>query len=85
MHAKEEASLTLCSALQVNRMSNPGKFPEAEPHPESSHRTPREIADDEAGAIGDGTKAQPKNLRVDQGPVRKISEPSEKNPDEKKP
>jgi hypothetical protein len=85
MHAKEEEFSPHCSALQENLMSNPGKFPEAQPHPESSHRTPREIAEDEAGAIGDGRKAQPKNLRVDQGPVRKISEPSEKNSDEKEP
>jgi hypothetical protein len=66
-------------------MSNPDESPEAQPRPDSSHRTPRDIAEDEAGPIGDGTKAQPKNLRVDQGPVRKIGEPSEKNPGRKKP
>jgi hypothetical protein len=69
--------------LQENLMSNPNKFPEGQPHPESSHRTPRDIAEDEAGPIGDGRKAQPKNVPADQGPVRKISEPPEKKTNEK--
>ena len=34
-------------------MSDPTERHKAEPHPISSHRTPEEIAEDEAGPIGD--------------------------------
>lgn len=33
-------------------MSDPGEATQADPHPISQHRTPREIALDEAGPIG---------------------------------
>jgi hypothetical protein len=33
-------------------MSDPGEATQANPHPISQHRTPREIAADEAGPIG---------------------------------
>ena len=33
-------------------MSDPGQATQANPHPVSQHRTPREIAADEAGPIG---------------------------------
>jgi hypothetical protein len=33
-------------------MSDPSEATQANPHPVSGHRTPREIAKDEAGAIG---------------------------------
>jgi hypothetical protein len=33
-------------------MSNPTETTQADPHPVSGHRTPREIAEDEAGPIG---------------------------------
>ena len=33
-------------------MSDPSEATQADPHPVSGHRTPREIAKDEAGAIG---------------------------------
>ena len=33
-------------------MSDPGGLTQANPHPVSQHRTPREIAEDEAGPIG---------------------------------
>lgn len=64
-------------------MSDPRELHEGEPKPASAHRTPREIAEDEAGPIGDGSKGHTKNLRADQGPVRKVSEPSEKKSPEK--
>ncbi len=59
-------------------MSNPSKLPEPQPRPESSHRTPREIAEDEAGPIGDGSKGHHKKLQADQGPIRKVNEPHKK-------
>ena len=49
-------------------MSDPTEPNQAEPHPASSHRTPREIAKDEAGPIG-GTPNHPTQvflLRMDQ-------------------
>lgn len=33
-------------------MSDPAEATQADPHPVSGHRTPREIAEDEAGPIG---------------------------------
>ena len=33
-------------------MSDPGELTQANPHPVSQHRSPREIAADEAGPIG---------------------------------
>lgn len=33
-------------------MSDPSEATQANPHPVSGHRTPREIAEDEAGPIG---------------------------------
>jgi len=33
-------------------MSDPGAATQVNPHPVSGHRTPREIAEDEAGPIG---------------------------------
>lgn len=41
-----------------------------EPHPASGHRTPREIAKDEAGPIGGTPDQAPKHLRAENGPVR---------------
>jgi hypothetical protein len=61
-------------------MSDPRELHEGEPRPASAHRTPREIAEDEAGPIG-----RHKNIRADQGPVRKLDEPPKKKPPERKP
>lgn len=58
-------------------MSDPTEPNQAEPHPASSHRTPREIAKDEAGPIG-GTPNPHKNLRAENGPVR----PLDKSPEQ---
>jgi hypothetical protein len=58
-------------------MRDPSELYQDDPHPVSGHRTPREIAEDEAGAIG-GTRNDPhKNLRADNGPVR----PLDKSPE----
>jgi hypothetical protein len=54
-------------------MSDTSERHRAEPHPASAHRTPEEIAEDEAGPIGNHSR--PRNrLQADQGPVRKLSE-----------
>ena len=52
-------------------MSDPTERYKAEPHPISSHRTPEEIAEDEAGPIGNpkGRHAKP---AADQGPVHRL-------------
>jgi uncharacterized protein YjbJ (UPF0337 family) len=39
-------------AEEAKGMSDPGGATQADPHPVSGHRTPREIAKDETGAIG---------------------------------
>ena len=60
-------------------MSDPRELHKAEPHPVSGHRTPREIAEDEAGPIGDSSKSAHKKVASDQGPVRKLdTSPKEK-------
>ena len=44
-------------------MSDPSEATQADPHPVSGHRTPREIAKDEAGPIGqpdENTKQAPR-------------------------
>ncbi len=51
-------------------MSDPTELNKAEPHPASSHRTPLEIAEDEAGPIG-GNPNDPDTLRADNGPLHK--------------
>lgn len=66
-------------------MSDASKLHEGEPHPDSSHRSPREIAEDEAGPIGDGRKAQPRKVPADQGPVRKVGDTSQKKSSKDKP
>ena len=58
-------------------MSDPGQLHQAEPHPVSGHRTPREIAEDEAGPIGESPNRARKIVRSDQGPVRKLDESPE--------
>jgi hypothetical protein len=65
-------------------MSDPSELHEGEPKPVSAHRTPREIAKDEAGPIGDTSKGQTRNIRADQGPVKKVDEPADKKSPEKK-
>ena len=51
-------------------MNHRSELNQDDPHPMSGHRTPREIAEDEAGAIG-GTSSHPlKNLRAENGPAR---------------
>jgi hypothetical protein len=61
-------------------MSDPRELHKAEPHPVSGHRTPREIAEDEAGPIGDSSKRADKNVPADQGPVRKLDKSTEEEP-----
>lgn len=61
-------------------MSNPRNSSESEPHPASSHRTPHEIAEDEAGPIGGGVRNHPRrNLRAEDGPVRKLDKQSDES------
>lgn len=52
-------------------MSDPTELNKAEPHPVSSHRTPLEIAKDEAGPIGGNPNDPDKKLRADNGPLDK--------------
>jgi hypothetical protein len=54
-------------------MSDPTERYKAEPHPISSHRTPEEIAEDEAGPIGN-PKARYAKPRADQGPIEKVDD-----------
>jgi hypothetical protein len=67
----------------ARRMSDPSELNKPEPHPVSGHRTPREIAEDEAGPIGDKSNRPEKKIRADQGPVRKLVEPPERPADSK--
>ena len=62
-------------------MSDPHELHKAEPHPVSGHRTPREIAEDEAGPIGDWSNHAHKNVPADPGPVRKLDKSPDKLPD----
>ncbi len=55
-------------------MSDPTELNKAEPHPASSHRTPLEIAKDEAGPIGGHPNDPNKNLPADNGPLDKLPE-----------
>ncbi len=61
-------------------MSDLRELNKAEPHPVSGHRTPREIAEDEAGPIGDSTNRAHKKVRADQGPVRKLDKSPKEEP-----
>jgi hypothetical protein len=63
--------------FRSHRMSDPSELSKAEPHPVSSHRTPHEIAEDEAGPIGGRHRAR-KDIRAEDGPVRKLNKPPEK-------
>ena len=64
-------------------MSDPRDLGTQEQHPASSHRTPHEIAEDEAGPIGGG-RAQPrKKLQAEDGPVRKLDKSPEETPESK--
>jgi hypothetical protein len=61
-------------------MSDLRELHKAEPHPVSSHRTPHEIAEDEAGPIGDTSNPAHKNVPADEGPVRKLDKSPKKKP-----
>jgi len=67
----------------THRMSDPSELHNVEPHPVSSHRTPREIAEDEAGPIGESANRPDRKIRADQGPVRKLGGSLERPPDSK--
>lgn len=60
-------------------MSDPTERYKIEPHPISSHRTPEEIAEDEAGPIGD-PKTRYAKRTSDDGRVRKYEERGEPKP-----
>lgn len=60
-------------------MSDPTERNKVEPHPVSSHRTPREIAKDEAGPIGEAPNHPNKEtLPAENGPVG----PLDKSPEQ---
>lgn len=60
-------------------MSDPTETNKDNPHPASSHRTPDEIAKDEAGPIGETPNHHPpKNLRAENRPVP----PLDKSPEQ---
>ena len=68
-------------------MSDPAEATQADPHPVSGHRTPQEIAEDEAGPIGqadvdvvpkdDQSEKSPQS--VPQGVDDKVPPPPQKN------
>ena len=58
-------------------MTNP-RDREGNPHPESSHRSPSEIAEDERGPIGGNGHRHPGVIYANDGPTKKVSEPAEK-------
>ena len=60
-------------------MSDPTERHKAEPHPISSHRAPEEIAEDEAGPIGNPLARYAKP-RAEKGPVKKVNEPMPSKP-----
>ena len=53
-------------------MSDPTELYQDDPHPVSGHRTPRDIAKDEAGPIGRTPNHLHTNLRAENGPVRPL-------------
>jgi len=55
-------------------MSDPSDRHRADPHPSSAHRTPDDIAEDEAGPIGDPSHPRGRKPPADPGPVRKLDE-----------
>lgn len=63
----------------VDSMSDPTERYKIEPHPISSHRTPEEIAEDEAGPIGDPRSRYAKPA-ADKGLLRKYYERTEPEP-----
>ena len=63
-------------------MSDPTERYKIEPHPISSHRTPAEIAEDEAGPIGD-PKSRYAKPTADEGRVRKYAKPAAPKPGSK--
>ena len=50
-------------------MRDPSELYQDDPHPVSGHRTPREIGEDEVGAIAGIRNDLHKNPRADNGPV----------------
>ena len=58
---------------------------EGNPHPSSSHRTPSEIAEDEAGPIGGDGYRRGAAARPNNGPVQKVRETTEEAPPPAKP
>ena len=62
------------SRVRVFTMSDPREEYEANPHPASSHRTPTEIAEDEAGPIGHDGHRRAESIQGNNGPVEKIAE-----------
>ena len=57
-------------------MSDPTERHKLDPHPISSHRTPEEIAEDEAGPIGDATWHYAKPAPDDGGEREKEKRPA---------
>jgi hypothetical protein len=61
-------------------MSDPTERKKVEPHPVSAHRTPEEIAKDEAGPIGDASNPEHKKPPAEQGPVLKLDKGTVERP-----
>jgi hypothetical protein len=57
-------------------MREPSALYQDDSHPVSGHRTPRDIAEDEVGDIGETRNDPHKNLRADNGPVRALDKVS---------
>lgn len=62
-------------------MSDPSEATQANPHPVSGHRTPEEIAKDEAGRIGQPEDAiSPKELSAEGSPQSPVGSPAPRAP-----
>ena len=61
-------------------MSDPRHREEGNPHPDSSHRTPTQIAEDEAGPIGGNGHRHAGSIHGNNGPVEKVGEKKGKKP-----
>ena len=67
-------------------MSDPTEATHANPHPVSGHRTPREIAEDEAGPIGQPDEDAPaKELSGEASPQQSAGAPPPRAPTSRQP
>jgi len=66
-------------------MSHQHQRDEGNPHPSSSHRSPSEIAADEAGEIGADGHRRGEKINANNGPLEKVRGATEESPPRKRP